>query len=828
MHSHLAVKQPRLEDFASGLVEEIGARLSLDEISLEEFLEGRSTPQSVSTLAALIKLDLQRRFDDGERPRVAEYLDRFPTLKEDNDKVVSLVYEEFCLLQEIGEDPDSREFSEAYAPWRDSILSQLVYHRDLSLAIGAQPAKLPFPNVGEQFDKYRLTKILGNGAVARVYLATEEDLGGRKLVIKVSGSFGQEPAILARLKHRNIVPILTVARSESGLGGICMPYRAGLTLDELIEKIGRGTPPPKARSIREVLHSVEADADVKLDDCRLGWETFPQNRSFADAVAWIGLALSDALEYLHSQKVFHRDIKPANILMTHEDGPQLLDFNLSQEPDTPERVSVSMKGGTLPYMAPEQLQAFLEVSGWKDVGCSADIYSLGLVLRELATGNPPELPDPKLSMIRAVQGLIVRRARPLVPAREINPLIPPSLDAIFNKCLKFDSSDRYLSAKALSEDLRQFLERRPLKYVKNPSKSERVSNWFHRNGILAGSSLMVCLFISGFLSLNAQVPFPDRAEFRRGMTLLNSSSEADWNEARQIFDRFHRDYPESAWPSLYLASTIDKFNQKTTTPDKKKTEDVNLLMKEVINKPDAEQALRNQLEKDPDSVRLMTNFAEVLLRAPLDEEAKKQKPQRDEEARKLLLRALDLQPDNITILSNLIKLERLALNHQRALELTSRIIATATKLDLGHDKIYKYRNIMLACHSKLIDQAIDGTSNSADHLQAAGHLDAIESTLKEMGQDQEKIRIGRGKYVHTYIVEVYLGCVASGRAVLAADSGDLKRATALFDQADRHFKNSLSVNVGELSAEEQYRKPVEMQTRLLNDRRERSLKSIKP
>jgi serine/threonine protein kinase len=828
MQSLSLIAHSRLENSVEDLIDEFEGRRASGEISLEDFWIGRSESHPASTLAALIKLDLQRRFERGERPRIAEYLDRFPILREDGDKVVSLVYEEFCLRQEIGEDPDSREFSDAYGPWRDSIMSQLAYHRDLSLAVGAQPSALPFPAVGDQFDKYQLIKILGTGAVARVYLATEDDLGGRKLVIKVSESFGQEPTILARLKHRNIVPILTFARSDSGLRGICMPYRAGLTLDDLIQRIGRGTPPPKARTIREVLRSAEKSAETPLDDRRPGWDKFPLDRTFPDAIAWIGLALSDALEYLHSQGVLHRDIKPANILLAHEDGPQLLDFNLSQDPEDPENVSASMKGGTLPYMAPEQLQAFLEVSDWKSVGHSADLFSLGLVLRELATGSPPDLPDTKLSLPRAIQGLIVKRARPLVPARQINPLIPPSLDAILEKCLAFDTSDRYDSAKALSEDLRQFLDRKTLKHTRNPSKAERGVNWFYRNRLLVGSILVSCLVLMAFLILRTPVPIPDRTEFRRAVILLDSNNEVDLEKARLIFNQFHRDYPESAWPSLYLALTLDRLNQKNAVPDKKWSEEVSLLMTEADKKPDAEEALRRRIKEEPNSVMLLLNCATLLLNPALDDEARLLKSQRDEDARQMLLRALELEPNRMPVLTRLIKLERAVMHHDRAAELTSMAIAITIKLELGWDKVYAFRNIMISCLSKLADQAIEEGATSTARLQAAPHLDAIESTLETMSSDLKKIPTGKGADNHLYLVEIYQGCVTSGRGVLAADSRDFSRARALFDAADQHFKDALKRIPGELSICDTYRKPVDFQTRLLKGRRERFLKSQKP
>src|SRR5262245_32797475 len=80
---------------------------------------------SVPTLAALAKADLRRRYAHGETPAAAEYLDRYPALRAENDRVLSLVYEEFCLREECGEPPSVAEFCQRYADWRDSLASQL-------------------------------------------------------------------------------------------------------------------------------------------------------------------------------------------------------------------------------------------------------------------------------------------------------------------------------------------------------------------------------------------------------------------------------------------------------------------------------------------------------------------------------------------------------------------------------------------------------------------------------------------------------------------------------------------------------------------------------
>ena len=150
-----------------------------------------------------------------------------------------------------------------------------------------------------------------------------------------------------------------------------------------------------------------------------GWDGFPVHGTYAQGVAWIVMVLARALHYAHGKLTYHRDVKPANVLLTVQDGPQLLDFNLAESPHSADRARAALHGGTPPYMAPEQIEAFLNPELWGQVGAQADIYSLGLVFRELLTGQMPELPSKKLSPLARA----ARPARPqTVPRRRRAPV----------------------------------------------------------------------------------------------------------------------------------------------------------------------------------------------------------------------------------------------------------------------------------------------------------------------------------------------------------------------------------------------------------------------
>src|SRR5262249_6410779 len=112
-----------------------------------------------------------------------------------------------------------------------------------------------------------------------------------------------------------------------------------------------------------------------------------ENFTYVEAVVWLGARLADGLAHAHERGIHHRDLKPANILLTDEGQPMLLDFNLSADSKIRANASAAVIGGTLPYMAPEQLDAF--VGGNQPVDGRSDIYALGIILFELLTRRHP-------------------------------------------------------------------------------------------------------------------------------------------------------------------------------------------------------------------------------------------------------------------------------------------------------------------------------------------------------------------------------------------------------------------------------------------------------
>lgn len=524
------------------------------EPSLAEHWAVAGPSASHSVLVALVKVDLSSRYRRGERPAVQSYLDRFPELRADDDRVLSLIYEEFCLREESGDRPDAESFYERYEPWRESLASQLDYHHLLSQAAGAQSAPAPrFPQPGEDFEEFHLESLLGQGKTARVYLARDESLAGRKVALKVSPDRGQEPAILAKLDHKHIVPVHSVVfQIESKLRGLCMPYRPGLPLDQLIHRLDPEALPRHASALRDFVSFTPLHAESRTASEQGGWEGFPARGTYSEGVAWVVAMLARALAHAHAQGILHRDVKPANVLITARDGPQLLDFNLAHDPHSADQAEAALRGGTLPYMAPEQLEAFLDPECWDRVGASADLYSLGLLMCELLTGRAPETPEISHSLPRTIRTLLDLRSNPPVLPRRFNPAVPHALEAIAARCLAHAPADRYADATALAEDLECFLDRRGLQYASNPSTRERTRNWAsrHRKVLLAASLVVGIAGAAGGRPI-ARLLVP----VERSSAFLTAVGEVDASRFRDVIrplEAIVEDSPDSPLARYYL------------------------------------------------------------------------------------------------------------------------------------------------------------------------------------------------------------------------------------------------------------------------------------
>jgi WD40 repeat protein len=194
-------------------------------------------------------------------------------------------------------------------------------------------------------------------------------------------------------------------------------------------------------------------------------------------------ALSLAMQAAHEAKVVHRDLKPANVLLTESGETKITDFGLAKKLDEQGATRTGSIMGTPSYMPPEQ------ADGKKDIGPSADIYSLGAILYECLAGRPPFRAATPLDTL-----LQVLSEEP-VSLRQLNAKTPQDLETIVNKCLQKEPTKRYASAKELADDLGRFLAGEPI-LARPIGTLERAMKWCRRYPVVSGLIVAVVLLVS--------------------------------------------------------------------------------------------------------------------------------------------------------------------------------------------------------------------------------------------------------------------------------------------------------------------------------------------
>ncbi|MCX7664763.1 MAG: tetratricopeptide repeat protein [Gemmataceae bacterium] len=352
------------------------------------------------------------------------------------------------------------------------------------------------PKCGEWFQHFELVELLGEGAFAQVFLAKQEALAGRKVVLKIAKRLFGEPEKLAQLQHTNIVPVYSVHQQE-GWHAICMPYVGRVTLAHVIEKIeSLESLTTKANHIRTIIDQLHTATQSEEIEPRSSPSLIPvptsklpnrlEKMNYIDSALWIISRLAGGLAHAHERGLLHRDIKPANILLSDEGEPMLLDFNVATSLDNPEASSA----GTLRYMSPQQLRALQ--TGRKCLDIRNDIYSLGLVLFELLTGRFP-WPYQRVKGLGVGELLWQQRKDKAPNVREFNPAVNRTIATIVQGMLEPDIEKRYANAQQVQEDIEAYFANRPLVHRREPISLERVQRWRRRHPRLC-ATLSVALF----------------------------------------------------------------------------------------------------------------------------------------------------------------------------------------------------------------------------------------------------------------------------------------------------------------------------------------------
>jgi len=317
--------------------------------------------------------------------------------------------------------------SESWLKALDEALSPSPHPVVLSLP-GQGSAKPADGSAVAPSQRYKIIGLLGRGASARLYRAWDESLR-RPVALKVLDDaslydvaaryrFQREAFVLATLRHPNVVTIYDQGETE-GHPYLVMELVEGLSLKHHLQI-------PFRRSRPELLEI------------------------FVQAARGVGAA--------HALGVVHRDLKPEHVLITPEGRVKVCDFGIAMTRRTPD--SLTRPGtilGTPVYMAPEQAKGASHESTPQ-----TDVYSLGCILYEMLTGRPPFNDENVVELF----GKVIRDDPPR--PRKVNASLPRALEAIVEKAMAKDPEERYLNADALADDIRRYVEGRPI-LAKSPS-----------------------------------------------------------------------------------------------------------------------------------------------------------------------------------------------------------------------------------------------------------------------------------------------------------------------------------------------------------------------
>jgi serine/threonine protein kinase len=408
----------------------------------------------------------------------------------DDPRVVQAL-EEYIAAMEAGSPPPRDEFLARHADIA-AVLGDCLFGLEMVHHAGrTRPAGDPAPAANgdglaemEPLGDFQIVREVGRGGMGVVYEAVQRSLG-RRVALKVLPfaatldprhlqRFHNEARAAAGLHHTNIVPVYAVG-CERGVHFYAMQFIDGRTLADFIAQ-QRGGPPSQVPTVLEAEGVASAPT---VPPAAQATSAAPRDRAYFRQAAEWGIQAAEALDCAHTLGVVHRDVKPANLLVDTAGRLWITDFGLAQVQSDARLTMTGDLVGTLRYMSPEQALARRVV-----IDHRTDVYSLGATLYELLTLQPAFAGTDRQELLRQIA--FEESKAP----RRVNKAIPAELETIVLKALEKDPADRYATAKDLADDLRHWLECRPIR-ARRPSLVQRARKWAQRHRPVVAAAFLV-------------------------------------------------------------------------------------------------------------------------------------------------------------------------------------------------------------------------------------------------------------------------------------------------------------------------------------------------
>lgn len=381
---------------------------------------------------------------------------------------------------------------------------------------------------GQEFEGYRIVRLIAEGGMGEVYLAEDEELKRNVAIKLVKGHlttkevlrrFQNERQILANLQHPNIAQLFEAGATRDGVPFFVMEYVEGKPFD-----------------------SYSRDEELRLEDRLKLFRT-----------------VCSAVSYAHQNLVIHRDLKPGNVFVNKTGGVKLLDFGIAKllhegEADQTDATTTLLRAMTPQYASPEQVKG-------DPVTTASDVYSLGVLLYELLTGaRPYKLTRGTVDEI----GKVICEREPTRPSSawssasrrseppdggtpDINPKsLRGDLDNIVLKALRKEPERRYASVEQFSEDIRRHLEGLPVT-AHSDTLSYRTSKFVQRHRIGVAAAVLIFLILLGGIVTTAW-------EARRAR-IQSARAEQRFNQVRELAHSVLFDYHD-AIASLHGSTAV--------------------------------------------------------------------------------------------------------------------------------------------------------------------------------------------------------------------------------------------------------------------------------